>query len=698
LGILLRSVGAALSQHERCEVYLTNALTGWEPPKEPKTALLFPELEKEAERASKVKLEKPILVILGNPPYNRFAGVAEDEEADLIEPYKEGLYQKWGIRKQLLDDLYIRFFRLAEKRIAEVGGRGIVCYISNYSWLDGLSHPVMREHLVTHFDTIWIDNCNGDKYRTGKRTPDGRPDESMFTTDDHRVGIQVGTAVATLVKRGRTTEKPDSSAQVLRRDLWGRGNEKRATLLTSLTGRRNPSVAYYDVTPRADLRWVLAGARSKRQIEYDSWCKLADLFPIHYSGLNENRFNAFISIDREEIERRMKAYFDDRLSLVEIAERVPGVDAKVAGYDPAKVRKSMLAETEFTAKRIVPLSYRPFDDWWVYWEGRFKLFNRPRPDFFEQVQPGNVFIAASQTARKGGFNQPIIVNKLGDLHLQDPWSQYFPLLMRVTGELGGERVEPNINHYILLASCELFGNKPFEKDEHTWSKMAFEVAERVFYHSLAILWSPAYRQENESALRQDWARVPIPADPDVFVASAKLGRAVAEMLLPDEPVPGVTTGKILPGLRPLGEPHKVGGRPIDPDADLKVEAGWGFRGQKNAVMCGKGKVVPHPDDACLLDIYLNDQVYWANVPADVWTMTIGGYPVIKKWLSYREYKILGRPLRLEEMTHITEVVRRLKALLLLGGELDTNYSAASARTLDLLPTAGKATGDAPQRH
>ena len=63
-------------------------------------------------------------------------------------------------------------------------------------------------------------------------------------------------------------------------------------------------------------------------------------------------------------------------------------------------------------------------------------------------------------------------------------------------------------------------------------------------------------------------------------------------------------------------------------------------------------------------------------------MTIGGYPVIKKWLSYREHCVLGRALRLEEMTYITEVVRRLKALLLLGDELDANYRAAAERAMD----------------
>jgi hypothetical protein len=161
-----------------------------------------------------------------------------------------------------------------------------------------------------------------------------------------------------------------------------------------------------------------------------------------------------------------------------------------------------------------------------------------------------------------------------------------------------------------------------------------------------------------------------------------LGRAVADLLLPERPVRGVTCGAIRPELRPLGISSKVGGGNIDPDADLKVEATWGFYGAKNAVMCGKGKTTPSAaDPQGALDVYINDRVYWANVPRDVWTMTIGGYPVIKKWLSYREFRVLGRPLFPEELTYITEVIRRLKALLLMGDALDANYRAVAEKAM-----------------
>src|SRR5207237_854255 len=135
--LLLQNLGAPLSEatKERVAVYLTNALTGWEPPKGPKQRLMFPELEEERDAAEHVKRDVPILVILGNPPYNAFAGVSPTEEQGLVEPYKEGLISEWGIKKFNLDDLYVRFFRLAERRITEKPpGKGVLCFISNFSY------------------------------------------------------------------------------------------------------------------------------------------------------------------------------------------------------------------------------------------------------------------------------------------------------------------------------------------------------------------------------------------------------------------------------------------------------------------------------------------------------------------------------------------------------------------------------------
>jgi hypothetical protein len=78
------------------------------------------------------------------------------------------------------------FLRIGERRITATG-RGIVCYISNYSYIDDPSFVVARQRLSAEFDTIWIDCMNGDSRETGKLTPDGRPDPSIFSTPFNRV-------------------------------------------------------------------------------------------------------------------------------------------------------------------------------------------------------------------------------------------------------------------------------------------------------------------------------------------------------------------------------------------------------------------------------------------------------------------------------------------------------------------------------
>ena len=82
-----------------------------------------------------------------------------------------------------------------------------------------------------------------------------------------------------------------------------------------------------------------------------------------------------------------------------------------------------------------------------------------------------------------------------------------------------------------------------------------------------------------------------------------------------------------------------------------------------------------------LDVYLNSDAYWSNIPAKVWEYTLGGYQVIKKWLSYRERSVIGRALKPDEVAYVSEMVRRIAAILLMGPALDANYARAKANTV-----------------
>jgi predicted helicase len=225
LYLLLDGLGAKPDEAKRLFIFLTNALSGWRDTGDVK--LTFPEMKDEFDASQEVKQKARIIVVIGNPPYDRFAGAAQSEEAELVAHYKgielvddvdsktkqikrdefgkpqkkqrgqSLLYAEYGVRKQLLDDLYIRFLRLAEERIGEAAEYGIVSFISNSSYLTGRSHPIMRKSLLSNFHKVWIDNLNGDKYKTGKLIPiglsnAGSADQSAFSTEMDARGIQPG--------------------------------------------------------------------------------------------------------------------------------------------------------------------------------------------------------------------------------------------------------------------------------------------------------------------------------------------------------------------------------------------------------------------------------------------------------------------------------------------------------------------------
>jgi len=219
-----------------------------------------------------------------------------------------------------------------------------------------------------------------------------------------------------------------------------------------------------------------------------------------------------------------------------------------------------------------------------------------------------------------------------------------------------------------------------------------ERAGLIWMHALAIGYSPAYLEDNADGIRQDWPRIPLPAAREVLETSAALGRHVAALLDTEQPVEGVTCGKVRPELQRVGLVSRVGGGALQPDAgELDVTAGWGHGGKGGVCMPGKGRYAarkPSRDEAhpafgdTTYDVFLNGAAYWANVPKPVWDYTIGGYQVIKKWLSYRDKAVLGRGLRLEEASYVTEMARRIAALVLLQPELNANYERVKADTYD----------------
>ena len=558
VGLTMQALDAPLSddETERAGVYLTNALTGWEPSVQ--KPLPFPELEEERDRADRVKQETPVLVILGNPPYNGFAGVAIDEEWEMLEAYKKPNQVTLGDSRGL-NDLYVRFFRMAERRIAEKTGRGVVCFISNYSWLDGLSFTGMRERYLEAFDVIRIDNLNGDKYKTGKTTPDGAPDPSIFSTPGDPVGIQVGTAITTLVRKA--DHKP--AKEVGFRHLWGQAKLSELTA----TAEANPVELYDSVEPNLPLGLpfnpvtVSSGWRD--------WPTLPELLPISFPGVHTGRDRFLVDIDLDRLRARIADYFNSTLGNEEITRRYPAAMRNSSAFkvtDANKVREALLARGGPNDDGFVQDSYRPFDNRWLYWEDDRRLLTAPAPDYWPHVFEGNIWISSAQHLRKGSSEpQAYVARHIGSFHLIERGAAMFPawiLNEGIEASISGERKRPNLS----------------DAAQRYLDRLGMGV-EDLFHHVLAVLHDPSYREANAGALRMEWPRIPLPGWPDggapgaadEMAASAARGRELAALLDSETPVPGVTTGALRPEMAAIAVPSTTDGGNMAGD-DFSVTA------------------------------------------------------------------------------------------------------------------------------
>ncbi|MFM7345745.1 MAG: type ISP restriction/modification enzyme [Tagaea sp.] len=463
--------------------------------------------------------------------------------------------------------------------------------------------------------------------------------------------------------------EPEHHARVYRRDFWG---PDKLELLKRATWRRgrppsNEGVpAYVEIKP--DLANDYAFVYPSGNKAYAGWAKLDEIFAQGFPGVKTSRDDALVGIDREDIARRMRIYLDPNQTDEQVAKIVPSLMTSAKHFDSTKVRRELLARGESVDGHIVRYSYRPFDLRWLYWTDDSKLLDGRRAEYVPHVFDGNVWIEAREKQIKEDFDRGYVTTALGD-NFGNGLSTFFGLYRRVQllGQAAGS--EPNIGVAGRRYLAEV--DAPFED---------------AFHHCVAILNSSAYRVENATALRLDWPRVPLPKSRKVLSESAALGRRLAALLDPTRTVNGDALVSNY-GIARFVE----GARGGDAEPGVAVRANWGYLDARGATMAGRGDA--RPRDATdaerkalgpaldllgpgMRDVYLDERAHIAGVPEKVWTYTLGGYLVLKKWLSYRERAVLGRNLRVEEVEAFCDIARRIAAILALGPDLDRAYKAA----------------------
>jgi len=318
---------------------------------------------------------------------------------------------------------------------------------------------------------------------------------------------------------------------------------------------------------------------------------------------------------------------------------------------------------------------RPFDCRFCYYSSKRPLWNEPRP-ILATVATANQFIITRPARVANPEGVPFyFTGCLGDNDALRGHAYYIPLINR---EMSEALSRPNVSTTALKYLKGHIG-------------MSQEELPSFWFHVLAVGFSSKYLIENADGLRNNWPRIPLPNKAAQLAQSVTLGQRVATLLDTETEVPGVTAGNIPEHFRMMG---------LISATDLKITAGWGHRDSKGRVSGGSGRTkirswtaeeqaslhagfaIGGSDEArsmALLgravDVYLNESTFWRGVPESVWNFVIGGYQVVKKWLSYREEAVLGRALSKEEAREVTSIVRKLAAIVLMSDELDRNYSA-----------------------
>jgi hypothetical protein len=648
--VLTRELGVRRRDIKRLRVYLTNALTGWGAGVPP-PALPLHGLEDELREALEVKAHEPVLAILGNPPYQGFSAAETEEELELAKPWIEPLWPVWRLRKHRLGDLYVRFWRVAIRKIAELHGRGVISFITNRKWLGGRSYPAMREDILRRFQKLVIDDLRGD-VRAAGRDPEG----SVFSTTT-AAGIRVGVAISTAVRY--RDPRQDELARVDAREVPGTTGAEKRDALSRYRGRTlNRGLERRHPVKQGGWKLTATPAEDAPGLDdYMTWRR---------SGVQPVRDDALTDHDRDALEKRMQDYFDDRLEWDKLARRHPAFEIARTRYDPPAVRSRVLARSSYDSDRIVRFLYRPYELRWLYWQLQGKLLNEARGEL-DPVHSvdGQRYIVQAETPRRADGARPLVTTAVPAFASVDPDARAFPRLLPVgesTDQLSldgapEDEVTTNVSPLWISAVREAGG-----------AGHDLEIGDRVFFALIAVMHSPAW----SAAIPEDlgeFAGVPLPRDPGELEEAAKIGRAIADIADPLIRVKGIDSGRIRPELRGVAVAEATGSREVT-------------IGRRTGGVGGEWT------DEAGGTVRWGDGGGWHGVTEQLWAYTAGGFPVLRKWLSYR----VGRELRPEELDQFTSICRRLQALIEFQPLCDRFFNQASAHSLEVDTASALATG------
>lgn len=593
----------------RLGVYLTNSLEEYHPDE---GTLFASWLAREANEASRIKRDMPIMVAYGNPPYSGESTNKGNFIMELMEAYKKEPEGKEKLKERnpkWLNDDYVKFIRLGEHYI-ERNGEGVLAYITNHGYLDNPTFRGMRWHLLDTFDDIYILDLHGNAKKK-EVSPDGSPDKNVFD-------IMQGVSVIIAVKHDKSKQK---LARVHHAEFWGSRKDKYEALWESSIDNLvfqllNPSTPNYLFIPFDDALGV----------NYSKGFHVNEFFPVNSVGIVTSRDHFVIDSNKDNLTQRIQNFF-----------ALPDDDAAKKDFNLTENKSFKIADvrnnTAYNHECIAPISYRPFDSRFLYYDDFF--IERNRRNVMQNMKMGDnlglVIGRQGQVVGSMSWNLVSICNGVADfnlfyrggvlahpLYLYPNDTEKQPSLDAAASD--GKR-RPNLDEKIVAEIAKKIGIPfvPDHEDKAADDHACFSPLDLLDY-IYAVLHSPTYRETYKEFLKIDFPRIPYPDNTDTFWKLAALGSELRAFHLLEHPA--LTT--------PITQFPESG--------DCMVET-IGKSSLRN-VQDGKG------------DVYINDTQYFAGVPEIAWNFYIGGYQPAQKWLKDRK----DRTLTFEDIRHYQKII------------------------------------------
>lgn len=601
LDLLLSESGYKPINPRRFNVFLTNSLEE----AHPDTGTLFASwLSNESTQANKVKNESPVMVVIGNPPYAVSSSNKSKWITQLIADYKKDLNE----RKINLDDDYIKFIRYGQ-HFVDKNGEGMLAYISNNSFIDGITHRQMRKSLLESFDTIYIIDLHGNskKKETAK---DGSKDENVFD-------IMQGVSINIFVK---TKTKSKTKATVYHTDIYGR----RADKYSFLDANSLKSIKWNELVYSEPNYFFVPKDFGETQ-SYEKGFKLDELMPLNNTGIQTKCDELSIHFTKDTLESVINDF--QQLSEIELK--------KIYGKENSSGWNYKNAIEDLRSNKIVftKILYRPFDIRHSIFTGKSSGFiGRPRTETYKHFLKQNYGLI---TLRINGENNEF-VSLITDIYCEKaslPRGNYsiFPLYL-YTDETSLEKERtPNLNRDIVEQIAKALGI-PFvnEKESGEASFASIDILDYIY----AVLHSPAYREKYKEFLKIDFPRVPYP-DPKSFWQLVSYGSELRTLHLLENP----KCDSVLISYEGDGD-NKITRKIVTKDTVIT-----------------DGKV----------RLYINDTQYFDNIPLKAWEFYIGGYQPAQKWLKDRS----GRSLTFDDIRRYFKIIATLIATDEMMKKIDT---------------------------